>query len=56
MACSKQLPEAQQITPEDLLSALDGLPEDHIHCAELAVMALREAVIDASEGHKNRTL
>ena len=55
MACSKLLSEAQQITPENLLSALDGLPEDHIHCAELAVMALREAVIDALEGHKDRT-
>jgi nitrogen fixation protein NifU and related proteins len=51
MACSKTLDAANLITQEELLSALDGLPEDHIHCAELAVMILREAVIDAIEGH-----
>jgi nitrogen fixation NifU-like protein len=51
MACSKTLDAANLITQEELLSALDGLPEDHIHCAELAVMTLREAVIDAIEGH-----
>jgi len=51
MAVSKTLDEAKNITPVDLLLALDGLPDDHLHCAELAVMALREAVIDAIEGH-----
>ncbi len=51
MACSKNLDEAKQITPEDLLTVLGGLPDNHKHCAELAVMALREAVIDAEEGH-----
>jgi hydrogenase maturation protease len=52
MVCTKTLDEANQITSEELLDALDGLPEDHLHCAELAVMTLREAVIDAIEGHK----
>ncbi len=51
MACSKTLEQAKQITPDDLLIALDGLPDDHLHCAELAVMTLREAVVDAVEGH-----
>ncbi len=50
MACSKTVDQARQITPEELLSALGGLPADHEHCAELAVMTLREAVIDAKEG------
>ena len=54
MACSKTLDAANLITQEELLSALDGLPEDHLHCAELAVMTLREAVIDAIEGHGNK--
>lgn len=53
MACSKTLEEANLITPEELLLDLGGLPEDHTHCAELAVMTLREAVIDAIEGHGN---
>lgn len=51
MASSMTLEHAQQITAEDLILALDGLPEDHLHCAELAVMTLREAIIDAIEGH-----
>jgi Mrp family chromosome partitioning ATPase/NifU-like protein involved in Fe-S cluster formation len=53
MACSKTIKEAEKITSEELITALDGLPEDHLHCAELAVMTLREAVIDAVEGHEN---
>lgn len=52
MACTKTLDEVNRITSEELIDALDGLPEDHLHCAELAVMTLREAVIDAIEGHE----
>jgi len=51
MASSKTLEEAGKITPEELIEALDGLPDDHLHCAELAVMTLREAIIDAVESH-----
>ncbi len=46
MARGMSLEEAGQITPEDLLAALDGLPEESIHCAELAVSTLREAIGD----------
>ena len=52
MACSKTLEEAGQITSEELLEALDGLPDDHLHCAELAVMTLCDAIVDSVEGHK----
>jgi len=38
------LEEAGKITPEDLLAALDGLPDENTHCAELAVNTLREAI------------
>jgi Mrp family chromosome partitioning ATPase/NifU-like protein involved in Fe-S cluster formation len=51
MACSKTMDQAGKISSEDLLTALGGLPDDHQHCAELAVMTLREAVIDAVEGY-----
>lgn len=54
MATTKPLQEVQKITAEDLIQALGGLPLDHQHCAELAVLTLREAVIDAIEGHRNR--
>ena len=38
------LDEANRITPEDLLNALDGLPEDSTHCAALAVSTLHKAI------------
>jgi len=44
MARGMSLEEAGQITPQDLLAALDGLPEENLHCAELAVSTLREAI------------
>jgi len=38
------LEEASRIRPEDLIVALDGLPEESEHCAALAVSTLREAI------------
>lgn len=40
------LEEAGAITPEELVAALDGLPEEHLHCAALAIQTLREAIAD----------
>jgi len=44
MVEGKTVSEACEIEPEDLISALDGLPEENAHCAELAVKTLREAI------------
>jgi nitrogen fixation NifU-like protein len=38
------LEEASGIKPEDLIAALDGLPKESAHCAELAVSTLRQAI------------
>lgn len=38
------LEEVGAVGPEDLLNALDGLPEESVHCAELAVNVLRKAI------------
>jgi len=38
------LEKAGGIKPEDLIAALDGLPEESVHCAELAVITLRQAI------------
>jgi len=38
------LEEAGQVAPEDLITTLDGLPDESTHCAELAVSTLREAL------------
>jgi nitrogen fixation NifU-like protein len=44
MVCGKSLEEAAGIKPKDLLDALGGLPEESVHCTELAVNTLREAI------------
>jgi len=38
--------EAMSIQPEDVSTALGGLPPDHLHCARLAVTTLRLALRD----------
>lgn len=37
--------EAMGISQEDLIIALDGLPENHFHCAKLSVNTLHKAII-----------
>ena len=44
MVADTSLKEAQQVTPADLLTALDGLPPNHAHCAALAVETLQTAI------------
>jgi nitrogen fixation NifU-like protein len=39
--------QALALEPQDVARALGGLPEDHMHCARLAVNALGEALADA---------
>lgn len=46
LASGVSLVEAEKVTPEELLEALDGLPPNHVHCAELAVSTLRQAITD----------
>ena len=45
----KTVPEAWEITPEDVIEFLQTLPSDHYHCAELAVGALYRALANFSE-------
>ena len=40
------LEEASDLMPEDLIAALDGLPEASQHCAELAVSTLQNAIFN----------
>jgi nitrogen fixation NifU-like protein len=40
------LAEAEWVLPEDLVKALDGLPEESMHCAGLAVSTLANALFD----------
>ena len=40
----RTLEYAEKLTPEDIDYALDGLPEDHKHCAELSIRTLKRAI------------
>lgn len=44
LARGKSIIEALSISKHDVINALGGLPEDHIHCAALAANTLREAI------------
>lgn len=48
------LEDAMAIKPADLVSLLNGLPEEHVHCASLTVLALRNAIRDCRS--KNKTM
>ena len=42
----KKLEEAKELTNEQVISALDGLPPEKIHCSVLAEEALKAAIED----------
>ena len=44
LAKGKTLEEALNITEEDIVRALDGLPENKLHCSNLGASALRNAI------------
>ncbi len=46
LAMGRDLDGALEIEPQDVVSALGGLPDDHLHCARLAVNTLGEAIAD----------
>lgn len=46
MVTGMSLEEASGLLPEDLLDALDGLPEESVHCAELAIKTLQNAIFN----------
>jgi nitrogen fixation protein NifU and related proteins len=53
LAEGRSLDEAWEITPEAVAEFLGTLPEDHFHCAELAVGAFYLALANAREMHRN---
>ncbi|MBE9502150.1 MAG: iron-sulfur cluster assembly scaffold protein [Chloroflexi bacterium] len=46
MVKGKRVTEALWISPDDILRALGGLPENFVHCATLADTALKAAIRD----------
>ena len=49
LAQNKTLDEAMKIMNLDVLNALDGLPEEHIHCAKLAADTLHNDILNYLE-------
>ncbi|HEY9159712.1 MAG TPA: P-loop NTPase [Desulfomonilia bacterium] len=46
LAEGKSIEAASKIEQQDILEALGGLPEDHVHCAKLAATTLHAAIDD----------
>jgi len=46
LVAGQGLDQALELDPQDVVTALGGLPEDHLHCARLAVNTLGEAIAD----------
>ncbi len=46
LAQQKTLEQALEIEPEDIKNVFGSLPEDHMHCARLAVNTLGEAIAE----------
>jgi nitrogen fixation NifU-like protein len=44
MVKGKNFKDVSKITNQDLIKALDGLPEDNLHCAKLAVDTVHKAI------------
>ena len=52
LAKGKTIEEALKIEEEDIVNALDGLPENKLHCSNLGVQALRNAIEDYLDREK----
>jgi nitrogen fixation NifU-like protein len=55
MIVGQRIDEAWGIEPEALILALDGLPEEHVHCAVLAINTLQSSLgkLDQERTHGN---
>ena len=43
LVLGRSIAECRELTAEDLIEALDGVPPDKLHCPALAIGALRDA-------------
>ncbi len=52
MVKGKSTNHAMEITKDDLIEALDGLPKENLHCAALAVGSLKKAILNYRKKRK----
>jgi nitrogen fixation NifU-like protein len=53
LASGRRVQEAGEISQQMILDALDGLPEESVHCALLASNTLKEAIKNYFESKRN---
>jgi nitrogen fixation NifU-like protein len=56
LAKGKDVKETSKISQQMILDALDGLPEESVHCALLASNTLNEAIKNYLDSNKNKSL
>ena len=56
LTMGKHLDEASEVTDEQIAAALGGLPEHKMHCSNLAVEALQEAIMDYILNYPRRAM
>jgi nitrogen fixation NifU-like protein len=54
MVKGKTIEEAEKISKQAVAEALDGLPPAKMHCSNLAADALKDAIRDYREKHKDK--
>ena len=52
MVTGASMKRADSILPKDLINALDGLPEESMHCAGLAISTLQNAIFNWRMGQE----
>ena len=53
LIAGKSIAECRELTVENLIEALDGVPPDKLHCPALAIGALKDALAKWNEGNKS---
>ena len=54
LAKGAHIEEAPELQPDQVAAALGGLPEDHLHCARLAVNTVGEAIANYYQRRQQR--
>ena len=54
LAIGKNIEDAMVVSEDDIVEALDGLPESKLHCSNLGIAGLRKAIMDYFEKYVSK--